>query len=155
MNNPPTPQDILNERIQEIETAHHKNCDCPQCKPKQQMKIEASFSEPTLNEIADMVHKNAIEKGFHDPAESHRSFLANQCNNIHGEITELWDAWRAGKEYDACDKPIHLNCTEEELADLIIRALDVSRRLKIDILNAILVKHGYNLTRPHKHGKLN
>ena len=44
---------------------------------------------------------------------------------------------------------------EEELADIVIRALDVSRRLGIDIMRAIGAKHAYNVTRPFRHGKMN
>lgn len=116
-----------------------------------------------LNDIADAVHANAYAKGFHPQAEPIAVFMANQCNNIHAEVTELWDSYRAGKENHPCDKtekmqklglPV-LTCAEEELADIIIRALDVSRRLGLDIQGAILAKHAYNVTRPHKHGKKN
>ena len=48
-----------------------------------------------------------------------------------------------------------LSCAEEELADIVIRVLDVSRRLGIDIMRAIAVKHTYNVTRPFRHGKRN
>jgi hypothetical protein len=108
------------------------------------------------------VHENAKNKGFH-PRQDTRDFMANQCNNLHGEVSELWDAWRAGKEFHPCDKAekmtalnlYPLNCTEEELADVIIRALDLSARLGIDIDRAVLAKHEYNKTRPILHGKLN
>ena len=117
----------------------------------------------TLNEIADAVHENAKAKGFHDFNEPESVFIANQCNNLHGEVTELWDAYRAGNENMPCDKSpkmmalgiTPLNCNEEELADIIIRALDISRRLNIDILEAIISKHEFNKTRPFKHGKKN
>lgn len=110
----------------------------------------------TINKIAELVHANAKAKGFHPDTETVRQFMANQCNNLHGEVSELWEAWRAGKENDLCDKAsTGLTCTEEELADIIIRCLDLSRRLKIDIQNAIEMKHQYNLSRPYKHGKLN
>lgn len=116
-----------------------------------------------LNELADEVHKNAIEHGFHDPYEVLGVFIANQCNNMHAEVTELWDAYRAGKGDEPCDKAEKmialnlrvLNCNEEELADIIIRALDVSRRLGIEIVAAINAKHEYNKTRPYMHGKKN
>lgn len=108
-----------------------------------------------LNQLADEVHENAKEKGFH-PEEEQIIFVANQCNNMHGEIQELWDSWRKGDEWALCDKPeTGLSCTAEELADIIIRALDVSRRLDIDIVDAINAKHEYNKTRPYKHGKKN
>lgn len=107
-----------------------------------------------INSVAEMVHKNATDHGFH-PDEPIEHFIAKQCNNIHAEVTELWDSWRAGIQDQNCDKPIPLTCQEEELADIIIRALDVSQRLKIDIGNAIAIKHEYNKTRPYKHGKKN
>lgn len=117
----------------------------------------------TIDQIADQVHANAIEHGFHDFKEPIESFIANQCNNIHAEVSELWDAFRAGKEFEPCDKAekmqklglMSLTCAEEELADIIIRALDVSRRLDIDIAEAIKAKHEYNKTREFKHGKKN
>lgn len=109
----------------------------------------------TIDEIADAVHENAKLKGFHPDGQSEADFISNQCNNMHGEIQELWDAYRAGTENEKCDKPIGLSCKEEELADIIIRALDVSRRLHIDIAGAIHIKHLYNTTRPYRHGKKN
>jgi NTP pyrophosphatase (non-canonical NTP hydrolase) len=108
-----------------------------------------------IDELANAVHDNAVRHGFHPDTELVQTFVANQCNNLHGEVTELWDAWRAGKQDEQCDKDIGLTCTEEELADLVIRALDVSRRLSIDIVYAVNVKHEYDRTRQFKHGKLN
>jgi NTP pyrophosphatase (non-canonical NTP hydrolase) len=108
-----------------------------------------------INELAGAVHENASRHGFHPADELLTTFVANQCNNLHGEVTELWDAWRAGRQNEFCDKDIGLTTTEEELADLIIRALDVSRRLNVNIVRALNVKHEYNKTRPFKHGKLN
>lgn len=121
------------------------------------------FSPVTINELADLAHANAKEKGFHDIAQPDSVFVSNQCNNLHAEVTELWDAYRAGKEDAPCDKAEkmkalglpELTCKEEELADIAIRVLDVSRRLGVDILRAIQTKHAYNKTRPHMHGKKN
>lgn len=108
-----------------------------------------------INELADLVHKNAVEHGFHPLEESEYIFISNQCNNIHGEVQELWEAYRSGTEDDLCDKNIELSQKEEELADLIIRALDIGRRLKINIVQAVNIKHNYNTTRPFLHGKKN
>ena len=82
---------------------------------------------------------------------------------MHAEITELWDAFRSDTQYQLCDKAAKmqdlgltpLDCTEEELADIIIRALDVSQRLGVNIVEALNSKHEYNKTRPYKHGKKN
>jgi len=48
--------------------------------------------------------------------------------------------------------PRSLVCVEEELADIIIRALDTAAAMGLRIGDAIKAKHEYNLTRSHKHG---
>lgn len=72
--------------------------------------------------------------------------------NIHGETSELWEAARKGQLLDTCDKKCGLTCEEEELADIIIRALDTACARNINIGRAVLTKHEYNTTRSHKHG---
>jgi NTP pyrophosphatase (non-canonical NTP hydrolase) len=116
----------------------------------------------TINEVAIMVHDNARAHGFH-PEEKIEIFFANQCNNLHNEVSELWDCLRSGIFYNFCDKADKmrelnikpLTSVEEELADIIIRALDISMRLNINVEEAVLNKHQYNLQRPYKHGKMN
>jgi NTP pyrophosphatase (non-canonical NTP hydrolase) len=113
-----------------------------------------------IEEIADIVYQLAWEKGFHDPNETEDSFIERMCNNLHDEVSELHEAWRNNKLRLPCDKThlmiVHnippLSCLEEELADIIIRALDNAMRLHIDILSAIQRKHAFNMTRPEKHG---
>ena len=41
---------------------------------------------------------------------------------------------------------------EEELADIIIRALDTACQLGVDMNNAVSNKMKYNLSRPYRHG---
>ena len=115
----------------------------------------------TLNEIADAVHANAREKGFHDDGLTREQFVERHSNLIHNEVSELHEALRAGKLDSLCDKTEKmlalglpaLTCAEEEYADIVIRALDQCRRLGIDIQRAIEAKHAYNRTREYKHGK--
>jgi NTP pyrophosphatase (non-canonical NTP hydrolase) len=106
----------------------------------------------TLNKIADVVHKNACAKGFHSEIETEDRFIERACNNLHDEISELHEAWRNGKLRYPCDKGIPLTCLDEELADLIIRTLDISKCLNVDIQRAVETKHKYNTTRAHRHG---
>ena len=116
----------------------------------------------TLEEIADAVHKNATEKGFHNLNQPLDMFLLEQWLNEHAEISELVDARRVGKLFSLCDKAEKmqaighkpLTCIEEEYADILIRCLDQMKRAKIDILRVVLTKHAYNQTRPYKHGKI-
>ena len=118
----------------------------------------------TLNEIADAVHANACEKGFHDgkaSGETDEAFVIMHSNLLHEEVTELFSAVRTGEFNMPCDKAEKmvdlgippLTCAEEEYADIVIRVLDQCRRLGINIQGAIEAKHAYNKTRAHKHGK--
>lgn len=113
-----------------------------------------------LNTIAKIVHENAVAHGFHSINTSEDRFVEQTCNNLHDEISELHEAWRKGNLRQACDKSEKMNqlglaqmtCLEEELADIIIRALDTAVRLEVDIEAAVLNKHKYNVTRPYRHG---
>jgi NTP pyrophosphatase (non-canonical NTP hydrolase) len=97
-------------------------------------------------------HRDSPELGTSEPVTIER--VAKFCANLHGEASELWEAARKGKLNDLCDKKgCDLTCAEEELADLVIRAMDCAVVLGVDLGAAIRVKSQYNKTRPYMHGK--
>lgn len=115
-----------------------------------------------LTKFAKEVYLNACEKGFHD-ADASRSVVDSYAVwmvNLHGEVSELWEAARNGVVTHPCDKAKKMSelgipsitYEEEELADIIIRALDTAAARGIDIGKAVEAKHEFNKTRPHKHG---
>lgn len=115
-----------------------------------------------LNEWSKEAYRLASEKGFHDE-DAHTSLreqIAVYTANLHGEASEMWEAYRAGKLHSPCDKAERmvdaglppLTCIEEELADILIRVLDTAGALGVDIQRAVETKHAYNKTRPRKHG---
>jgi hypothetical protein len=125
-----------------------------------------------LNQLRDAVAKNAEDHGFRD---QYRKLMTEEqwegplgqlvraavyTANQHGEASEFWEAFRAGKLNEPCDKaakmealglPV-LTCAEEEIADEIIRAMDKAEAHKADVAKAVYVKMAYNATRPHLHG---
>lgn len=112
-----------------------------------------------LNELSKAAYDNATIKGFHDKdgqtpiVDNYKGWVAN----LHSEVSELWEAAKTDKLWNLCDKAkdgCPLTCEEEELADIIIRALDVANAVSIDIGRSVLLKMAYNATRPHMHGKL-
>lgn len=109
-----------------------------------------------LNELADAAYQNACDKGFHKDDEFAKTIdlYAKWTANIHGETSELWEAARKGQLEQPCDKDCPLTCEEEELADIVIRALDTSKARKIDIGRAVELKMAYNAQREFMHGKL-
>jgi NTP pyrophosphatase (non-canonical NTP hydrolase) len=114
----------------------------------------------TLSSIAWAVHRLAWQKGWHSKEETEDHFVERFCNNLHDEVSELHEAWRNNQLHGLCDKSVHmaeagvkpLTCLEEELADIIIRALDCAEKEGIDIQSAVERKHVYNATRPERHG---
>lgn len=125
-----------------------------------------------LNQLRDYVAQNAKAKGFRSqmaeglteaqwegaPGKLIRSavFTANQ----HGEVSELWEAFRRGTLHERCDKAEKMEAmglpgltyAEEELADQLIRALDTAEMFGVDVAKAVATKAAFNTGRPHLHG---
>ena len=101
-----------------------------------------------FDELAEKVHKNAVEKGFWDrPADP--IFIAKQMMMIVSEVVEAMEALR--KEMD----PDQMS---DEFADIIIRTLDLyagmveAGYVTKSIDYAIKEKMERNSHRPKKHG---
>ena len=116
-----------------------------------------------LDDLSERVYQNAVFKGFHEAGKSETEIqrFARYTANLHGEVSELWEAARRGQLDEPCDKEAFvpfiggtrpLTCAEEELADILIRVLDTARAQGIRIGECVKAKHGYNQSRPHMHG---
>lgn len=115
-----------------------------------------------LNTLRDLAYKESSDKGWHQDEiddEEIKNF-GNYTANLHSEISELWEAWRKNKLYTECDKADvmkqsnlePLSCSEEELADILIRTFDTGARLKVNLAKAVYNKLLFNRTRQHRHG---
>lgn len=105
------------------------------------------------------VHRTAVEHGWWQ-SDRIRTFgdLIALC---HSELSEALEAYRdtgdLGLE-EASAAPLHadgLNKPEGidvELADVVIRIMDMCGWYGINLENAIKVKMAYNKTRPMRHG---
>lgn len=124
------------------------------------LELEAKYGQPEdfagLNLMAEEVWKTSSSKGFKDRPVT----VAEQCANITGEVSELWEAYRTGQldsPCDKCEKMVEagidpLSCLEEELADIVIRALDTAKDHGVDISRAVRLKNEFNKTRPVRNG---
>lgn len=117
-----------------------------------------------LTELATKVHTLAIEKGWY---EDDNLNIPEKLALIHAEISEALEAYRDGEmeayAHACCDVPSRghregcpgIGKPEGfpiEIADALIRILDLCGALGIDIQAAVDQKHAYNATRPHRHG---
>ena len=127
-----------------------------------------------LNELSKTIHENAKSKGFFDSEKN----IGEMLCLIHSKVSEALEADRknhyckiptamlAGladkyhgtsfyndeKSSEHFEKSVK-NTFEDELADVVIRVLDLCAFKGIDIERHIKAKMRYNSGRAHKHGK--
>lgn len=121
-----------------------------------------------INRLAKQIHENNVSKGFYEDKKNIGEMLAL----IHSEVSEALEADRKGNYANMNellweDLNTHpeesyfphafveycKDTFEDELADVIIRVLDLAHFKGIDLEKHIDAKMAYNKTREFKHGK--
>lgn len=92
-----------------------------------------------MNKLAESIRAYRESKGFETSWEN----MPTKLMLVVTEVSEAMEAWR---------KKDHKNFNEE-IADTIIRCLDITASLGIDIEYEIDEKMKHNQNRPFKHGK--
>lgn len=99
-----------------------------------------------LEYLAIDIHNTAKSKGWWDKERNDGEAIAL----MHSELSEALEGLRAGNPAD--DKLPWFNSAEVELADCIIRILDLGCARGWRIPDALLDKMEYNEGREYKHG---
>lgn len=133
-----------------------------------------------LETLRDACHKNSVDHGFWDEGvklsinDLGDEIVEKPWNMgekialIHSELSEMLEAHRknAGdseKDIRIATQTINetglpllsrrITAIEEEVADVLIRMLDLCGKLDIDVGRVVLAKMEYNQSRPHLHGR--
>ena len=113
-------------------------------------RMEEYFNEQFINHFASMsgsIHDNAAVHGWWEEPREDGTLIAL----IMSEAAEALEALRKGNKPDEhCPQ---FSGAEVELADVVIRIMDMAEARGWDVAGAIVAKHEFNKTRPYKHGK--
>jgi len=115
--------------------------------------IESKYAP--LRVMARDIHEHAKKQGFWNVPPETR--IPQALALIHSEVSEALEEARnlefvPNLIYQAGGggKPVGFPI---ELADIVIRVMDLAEALGIDLNRAIRIKHNFNLTRPRMHGR--
>jgi len=119
----------------------------------------------TINEISQRAHEHAKKFGFYDTPRNTGETLCL----IHSEVSEALECDRKGKYalagnvdmveqyqgdfFRASFESSVKDTFQDELADIMIRVMDLAASKSIDLEKHILLKMRYNSMREYKHGK--
>ena len=104
----------------------------------------------TIKEWSEDIHKNAKAHGWWDDPRRPGELLML----VVSEVSEAFEEVRKGKSmtetyYSENGK---MEGVPSELADVVIRIMDMCEHYGIDLEKVIKEKHEYNKTRHYKHG---
>lgn len=100
--------------------------------------------------LSQDVHHLAKSNGFWEDGVERNN--GEMLALVHSEISEALEALR--KDPDAPDEKVpDFNKVETELADAVIRIMDLAAARGWRVAQAMEAKHAFNKTRPYKHGK--
>ena len=99
-----------------------------------------------LREMQRQVHRTAVEHGWWESPRATGEVLML----VVTELAEAMEAYRTGNPES--DKLPGFSRMEEELADTIIRLLDLAEERGFRLEQAVLAKMAYNDGRPYRHG---
>lgn len=121
-----------------------------------------------LTELSKKIHAGNVERGFYE----HPATFPDRCMLIVSEIAEAVEAHREGRttwkgyvsqaqnmaetdndNFAPYFRTYVKDTVEDEIADAIIRLLDLSGYMGIDIDAHVAAKLAYNATRGIRHGK--
>lgn len=127
--------------------------------------------EMSINDFAKEVHANARSKGWYDGGKAQN--IGERIALIHSEVSEALEADRENRYCQIVNLQIFTtnqikswnekhfletfeagikDTFEDEMADIVIRVMDMCALKNIDLESHIIAKMRYNSLRPIQHG---
>ncbi|MHB8407773.1 MAG: hypothetical protein ACYDHY_06620 [Acidiferrobacterales bacterium] len=150
-------EDILGQTAARF---HRQGENCPP--ETQELELPVFTGDIGLSQMATEAYANSVSKGFW-PKEPLKADGGTRLTNanvgeklmlIVSEVAEAMEAyrkpeWDPQKNYLVDGKPEGIGI---ELADVLIRVVDLSEHLGLDIAELVRFKMAYNAKRPARHG---
>lgn len=136
-------------------------------------ETEKQFCE-LFNVLATAINDNAFKHGFYEEettkyykrciggdydyeeVDLSNTFKAKRIALQHSELSEALEATRKVLPLNIAVMDEHcprFTSLEIELADTVIRIMDMAKFYNLHVAEAIIAKHSFNIGRPMKHGK--
>jgi NTP pyrophosphatase (non-canonical NTP hydrolase) len=100
-----------------------------------------------LKELQEDIHQNAVEKGWWETPN-----IPEKICMAHSELSEAVDDFRNSRMDVSIAKDGKPEGFPVELADTLIRVLDIAEHFGYDMDMIVKMKMKYNQTRPYRHG---
>lgn len=110
------------------------------------MTQEEAFIQ-AFNDLAETIHQDNMAKGFWPPEGRNVGEALMLC------VTELAEGMEADRKDLRDDHLPQYTGLTVEIADCMIRLMDLAVGLGLPVAPALIDKLVYNRSRPHKHGK--
>lgn len=108
--------------------------------------------------LSETIYSRMVEKGFWPMGIDAVTGVQKPTRNFgeaialcHTELSECLEGHRKGSQPD--EHCPDFKTTEVELADLVIRVMDLAAGFRLRVGEALIAKMNFNKTRPKKHGK--